>query len=97
MSQVWAGSAESVRALVSYDASLSAVNLAVSGDWVAAPGPGCTPLHLAAARGNTSMCRLLLSAYVSERGRAHVPPHYCMSVFGYRVLALAVWPWQACC
>lgn len=65
--QVWAGCADAVRALVSYDASLTSCNLSYSGDWIGVRCAGCTPLHLAAVRGSSLLARLLLAAYVSAR------------------------------
>ncbi len=64
---VWAGSTSSIRALVSYDASLSSRNVACGSDWVVSCLK-CTPLHLAAHKGNAQIVKLLLSAYVRRRG-----------------------------
>jgi hypothetical protein len=41
--QVWAGNANAARALLSYDASLSARNIACGSDWYAPP-PRAQPL-----------------------------------------------------
>ncbi|GLI71698.1 hypothetical protein VaNZ11_017004 [Volvox africanus] len=60
---VWAGNPTSVRALTSYEASLSARNVACGSDWVVSCLK-CTPLHLAAHKGNQTIAKLLLSAYV---------------------------------
>ncbi|GIL55976.1 hypothetical protein Vafri_11435 [Volvox africanus] len=60
---VWAVNPTSVRALTSYEASLSARNVACGSDWVVSCLK-CTPLHLAAYKGNQTIVKLLLSAYV---------------------------------
>ncbi|PNH01039.1 hypothetical protein TSOC_013093 [Tetrabaena socialis] len=62
---VWAGSVAAIRALTSFEASLSARNVACGSDWVVSPLKS-TPLHLAAHRGNVESVKLLLSAYAVQ-------------------------------
>ncbi|GFR46986.1 hypothetical protein Agub_g8639, partial [Astrephomene gubernaculifera] len=60
---VWAGNTAAIRALTSFDASLSARNVASGNDWIVSCAK-CTPLHLAAHKGSVEIVKMLLSAYV---------------------------------
>ncbi|KAF8060544.1 ankrd52 [Scenedesmus sp. PABB004] len=60
---VWVGHRTAIQALVSYDASLRAVNSTNDVDWIRVGG-GNTPLHLAAFTGDADVVRLLLAAHV---------------------------------
>lgn len=62
---VWAGEMEALRALISFDATLTVKSGTMGVDWITCD-PGATPLHLAAMKGDMELCRLLLAAYVES-------------------------------
>ncbi len=64
---VWGSSLAGVKALLAHGARQDVRNSASRSEgWLPCHIVGCTPLHLAAVRGNVEVARALLVAYVRE-------------------------------
>ena len=63
---VWSSSLAAVQALLGHGARQDVRNRSSGEAWLECDIVGCTPLHLAAVRGNVEAARMLLVDYVSR-------------------------------